>query len=68
MFVEQGTENDSLAFYINGERVAEATDNPVQFRRQIDPEDSALLMWEFQGENGRAVIASPASTAPTPQD
>ena len=61
MSVQEGGESDSLVFSINGERMAETSGDPVQFRRQVDPDRPMLLMWEFKGHSGRAVIASPAS-------
>lgn len=68
MSVQEGGESDSLVFSINGERVAETSGDPVQFRRQIDPDRPVLLMWEFQGSNGRAVIANPTPAIPAGQE
>ncbi|HCQ39857.1 MAG TPA: hypothetical protein DIV39_11940 [Verrucomicrobiales bacterium] len=58
--IEKSLESGSLAFYINGEQVAETTGDPVEVRRQVNPERPVLLMWEFQGDSGRAVISNPA--------
>ena len=58
--IEKSLESGSLAFYINGEQIAETTGDPVEVRRQVNPERPVLLMWEFQGDSGRAVISNPA--------
>ena len=60
MHVQEGSDSESLAFYIDGEKVMETADTPVQFIRQINPERPVLLMWEFQGDSGQAVISNPA--------
>ena len=59
MYVLEGGGSESLVFYINGEKVVETADTPVQFSRQINPERPVLLMWEFQGDHGQAVISNP---------
>ena len=65
MSVRDGDGGDLLAFYIDGRRVAETSGDPVQFRRQIDPDRPVLLMWEFHRTSGQAVIGNttPLDTA-----
>jgi hypothetical protein len=60
MSVREGDGSDLLSFYIDGRRVAETSGDPVQFRRQIDPDRPVLLMWEFHRTSGQAVIGNPA--------
>ena len=52
----------SLAFYMNGERIADTSGEAVPFRREINPEQPVLLMWEFEGD-GHAVISNPAPSS-----
>ena len=65
MSLENGGKSDSLAFFINGEQVAQTSGHPTQFRRQINPSQPVFLMWEYRGHGGRAVIGNlnPASAA-----
>jgi hypothetical protein len=65
MSVREGDGSDLLSFYIDGRRVAETSGDPVQFRRQIDPDRPVLLMWEFHRTSGQAVIGNttPVDTA-----
>lgn len=58
MSLEDNGDSDSLAFFINGQKAAETSGSPTQFRRQIDPAGPVLLMWEYRGRSGKAVISS----------
>lgn len=56
MSVADGNENEQFAFYIAGERIAETSGEAVSVQRNLDPAEPVLLMWEFNGDAGKAII------------
>ncbi len=61
MSVHDGDGSDRLAFSIDGELVAETTGESVAVERTITPTQPVLLMWEFRGNGGTALIAAQRS-------
>ena len=56
MSLVAGDGSGNLRFYIDGALVTETTGSEVTVERTIDPIGTSLLMWEFTGDAGEAVI------------
>ena len=56
MAVIGGDGDGSLAFYIDGNRVADTLGAPVVIHRELTGSSTVLLMWESSIESGQAMI------------